>query len=137
LKSPEVQVNGHIGFKQSNFDPYFINTVIPLYYEGGLKTKPGSVDNYNQSNLNETKIRYITYFQSMTTDGGIVQDGIILNVPGDISPNAKSHGLQIPLREAPFSGSNLILLISLAVVTLIGSWLICPKLKRRMSQEHT
>jgi hypothetical protein len=90
MKSPEIKLNGHIGFKQSNFDPYFINTDIPLYYEGRLRTKLGFVDNYKQSNLNETKIKYITYIQSMTTDGGIGQDGIILNLPGDISPHAES-----------------------------------------------
>jgi hypothetical protein len=48
----------------------------------------------------------------------------------------QSHGLQIPLREALFSGSNAMLLISLTGVTIIVNWQISPKLKRLMSQEH-
>ena len=35
----------------------------------------------------------------MTTDGGVGQDGMILNPPKDIPPNAKSHRLQIRLRQ--------------------------------------
>jgi hypothetical protein len=91
---------------------------------------------YRQSKLNETKIKYITYIQSMTTDGGIGQDGIILNLPKDISPNAKSHGLQIPLRQTLSSGSNAMLLISLTGVTILGNWQISPKLRRLTAQEH-
>jgi hypothetical protein len=139
LKSPEVEVDGHIGFKQSNFDPYFTNNDIPLDYEGGLKTKLSFVDDYKESNLNQTIIKYITYLQSITTatDVGVGQDGIILNLPGDISPYAKSHGIPIPLREVLFSGSNVMLLISTAVVSLVGSWLMWPKLKPRMTEEQT
>jgi hypothetical protein len=58
----------------------------------------------------------------MTTDVGIGKDGMILNPPKDISLNAKSHGLQISLIQALFSGSNAMLLISLTGVTIIGNW---------------
>jgi hypothetical protein len=58
----------------------------------------------------------------MTTDGGVGQDGMILNPPKDIPPNAKSHRLQIRLRQELFSGSNAMLLISLTGVTIIGNW---------------
>jgi hypothetical protein len=72
----------------------------------------------------------------MTTDGGIRQDGIILNPPKDISPNAKNHGLQITLRHGLFSGSNAMLLKSLPGVTIIGNWQTSPKLRRLAAEEH-
>jgi hypothetical protein len=138
MKSPEIKLNGHVGFNNSNFDQYFINTDIPLDGEGELNAKINFVDNYEQRNVNtSSKLQYLTYLQSITIDEGINRGKVTLNLPGDISEHLKKYGPRIPLREALFSGSNAMLLISVAVVTLIGSWLIWPKLKRRMSQEHT
>jgi hypothetical protein len=128
LKSPEVQVNGHIGFKQSNFDPYFINTDIPLYYEGGLKTKPGFVDNYKQSYVNGTiTTQYVTYLRSISINTIVDDDNIIIELPGDIYPHAKIHGPKIPIKEALFSINNIILLLCITIVTVMGSWLIWQK----------
>ena len=53
LKSPEVKVVGRIVFNQSNFDPNFTNTYIPLDEEGRLETKINFVDNYKQLTIME------------------------------------------------------------------------------------
>jgi hypothetical protein len=132
LKSPEVKVFGHIGFNQSNFDPYFVNNEIPLDEEGRLETKVNFVDNYKQFYENgTTKIQYITYLQSINIDPGINWGDITLNLPGDISHHAKRFGPQIPLKEALFSSANLILMISIIVVTTIGSRIMWSKIKRQ------
>jgi hypothetical protein len=132
LKSPEVKVIGHIGFNQSNFDPYFVNHDIPLNEEGRLETKLNFVDNYKQFYENRTaKIQYITYLQSINIDPGIKMGDITLNLPGDISNHAKRFGPQIPLKEAFFSSTNLILIISIIVVATIGSRIMWSKLKRQ------
>ena len=132
LKSPEIKVIGHIGFNQSNFDPYFVNNEIPLDQEGRLETKVNFVDDYKQFYENgTTKIQYITYLQSINVEPGINWGDITLNLPGDISHHAKRFGPQIPLKEALFSSANLILMISIIVVTMIGSRIRWSKIKRQ------
>lgn len=59
-------------------------------------------------------------------------DGIKLELPRDVSPFAKDAGPQIPLKESLVSSTNIILLISLTVVTTLGSWLIWPNIKPQM-----
>jgi hypothetical protein len=130
LKSPEVKVVGRIGFNQSNFDPYFSNTDIPLDEEGRLDSKINFADNYKQLyNNGTTKIQSITYLQSINVDPGIKSGDITLNLPGDISHHAKRFGPQIPLKEALFSSANLILIISIIVVTSIVWWIILPRIR--------
>jgi hypothetical protein len=132
LKSPEVKVIGHIGFNQSNFDPYFVNTDIPLDEVGRPETKVNFVDNYKQLYDNgTTKIQYITYLQPINIGPGIKWGDITLNLPRDISHHAKRFGPQIPLKEALFSSTNLILMISIIVVTTIGSRIMWSKIKRQ------
>ena len=62
LKSAEVKAGGHIGFKESNFDPYYLNTYTPMDEKGNLNTKLGFVHNYKQSYVNGTTTRqYVIY----------------------------------------------------------------------------
>ena len=132
LKSPEIKVIGHIGFNQSNFDPYFVNNEISLDEEGRLETKVNFVDNYKQLYQNgNTKIQDITYLQSINVEPGIKWGDITLKLPGDISNHAKRFGPQIPLKEALFSRTGLILMISIIVVTVIGSRIMWSKIKRQ------
>ena len=130
LKSPEVKVVGRIGFNQSNFDPNFTNNDIPLDEEGRLETKINFVDSDKQLYDNgTTKIQSITYLQSINVDPGIKSADIKLNLPGDISHHAKRFGPQIPLKEALVSGTNLMLIISIIVVTSIVWWIILPRIR--------
>jgi len=129
LKTPEIKVSGHMGFNESNFDPYLARGIIPLNQEGQLSAKIDYVDNYNVVYGNgTTKTNYITYLLSMT-DNSSVDKEQPLKLPGDISPLAKKQGLQISLKEVLFSTSNIILLISISALTVIVSWLIWPKIK--------
>jgi hypothetical protein len=128
LKSPEVKVDGHIGFKQSNFDPYYLNTNISLDPKGELDTKLGFVDNYKQSYVNGTTTpQYMTYLRSITINSVVDNDNIIIELPGDISPHTKIQGPKIPIKEALFSSNNIRLLLCIRIVTVMGSWLISQK----------
>lgn len=131
LKSPEVRVNGHLGFKGSNFDPSFANywKSIPLDAEGWLNGKLGFVDNYVEPNGNGTRTKYITYIQSLSINRTTHKGELKINLPGDISDNAKQLGLQIPLKHVLLSSSSLTLLISISIVTVIGSLLLRHKIK--------
>jgi hypothetical protein len=130
MKSPKIKVNGHIGFNNSNFDPYFINTDIPLDGEGELNAKINFIDNYEQRNVNaSSKLQYLTYLQSIIIDEGINRGKVTINLPGDISDHAKRFGPQIPLKEALLSSTNLRLILSIIVVTTIGSRIIWSKIK--------
>jgi hypothetical protein len=132
LKSPEVNVNGHIGFKDSNFDRYFRNPNIPTDVQGRLKAKLNFVDNFKQSYDNgTTKIQYITYLQSISLNRTMHNDGIKLELPGDISDHSKRYGPRVPLKDALLSISNVILLLSIAIVSVVGSWLIWPRIMQK------
>ena len=100
--------------------------------EGRLETKVNFVDNYKQLHQNgTTKIQYITYLQSINVEPGIKWGDIMLKLPGDISDHAKRFGPQIPLKEALFSSAGLILMISIIVVTMIGSRIMWSQIKRQ------
>lgn len=133
LKSPEIIVNGNTSF---NTDKYLNSTLdqlgisIPRQVDGQLKVKLGFVDHYPQPYESGKTTRYLTYLQSMASEERTQQPKEIINLPGDISPLAKQQGLRIPLNEAFGTISHIILLVSLVVVTVIGSWIIWPKIKK-------
>jgi hypothetical protein len=136
LKTPEIKVSGHIGFKESNFDPYLARGIIPLNQEGQLSAKIDYVDKYKVIYGNgTTKMNYITYLQSITNNSSVDKEQP-LKLPGDISPLAKKQGLHISLKEAIFSTSNFILLISISALTVIVSWLIWPKIKLSLENKR-
>jgi hypothetical protein len=136
LKTPEIKVSGHIGFNESNFDPYLARGIIPLNQEGNLSAKFDYVDNYKVIYGNgTTKMSYITYFQSITNNSSVDKEQP-LKLPGDISPLAKKQGVHISLKEAIFSTSNIILLISVSALTVIVSWLIWPKIKLSLENKR-
>jgi hypothetical protein len=133
VKTPDVIVNGHIHFTRSNFDPYFTYVDMPLDIEGKLETKIAFVDNYKQTYENgSTKLQYVTFLQSISLNRTINNEGITFEPPGDISHHAKELGLGIPLKEALLSFSNIILIISIAVAAIVGSWFVWPKMKLHM-----
>src|SRR5262249_53371515 len=133
LKSPEITVNGNTSF---NTDKYLNSTLdqlgdsIPRQIDGQLKVKLGFVDHYPQPYEKGISTRYLTYLQSMASVARIHQPIEIINLPGDISPLAKQYGLRIPLNEALHTVSHIILLVSLVIVTVIGSFIMWPKIKK-------
>jgi hypothetical protein len=94
------------------------------------------VDNYKVIYGNgTTKTSYLTYLQTITNNSSVDKEQP-LKLPGDISPLAKKQGLHISLKEATFSNSNIILLISISALTIIVSWLIWPKIKLRLENKR-
>jgi hypothetical protein len=137
VKSPDVKASGHIGFKSSNFDRYFTNEAIPLDVQGQLEAKFDFVDDFEQDFGNgTTKMQYITYLQSISLNSTERDNGIRLEFPGDVSAVARNVGPQIPLKESLLSVSSLLLLISIAIISLILGRLIWPKIKPRVSNEN-
>jgi hypothetical protein len=137
LKSPDVIVNGQIHFARSNFDPYFIYVDMPSDTEGNLKAKIAFVDDYEHTYENgTTKMQFVTFLQSLSLNRTKYDSGITFEPPGDISHHAKELGLEIPLKEALLSFSNVILIISIVVVSIVGSWLIWPRIKFRMTEDN-
>lgn len=137
LKSPDVIVNGQIYFARSNFDPYFVYVDMPLDTEGILKSKIAFVDDYEQTYENgTTKLQFVTFLQSISSNRTTYDSGITFEPPGDISHHAKQYGPQIPLNEAILSYSNFVLLLSICIVSIIGSWLIWPRIKFRTTEDN-
>lgn len=62
-------------------------------------------------------------------DVGFSQIGISLQFPGDVSPYAKNVGPQIPLHASFVSIGNIILLLGIATISPILSWLYGRKQK--------
>jgi hypothetical protein len=137
LKSPDVIVNGQIHFARSNFDLDFNYVDMPLDTEGILKSKIAFVDDYEQTYENgTTKLQFVTFLQSISLNRTTYDSGITFEPPGDISHYAKRYGPQIPLNEAILSYSNFVLLLSICIVSIIGSWLIWPRIKFRTTEDN-
>jgi len=127
LKNPLITVNGETSFGTPNF--YFLEYPKPgdpLDINGHLQAKLDFVDNYIQPLLDGTRTQFVTYLQSLTIDGRIAQNQMNLEywLPGGIS----SRPIQFIV--ILLSGSNIILLLSIAAVILFGSWIIWPKVKK-------
>lgn len=125
LKRPQIMINGNtsFGFRYSK-------SVVPFDIIGHLKAKLDFVDHYIQHLRPGPTTQFMTYLQSLTIDGRIAQNEMNLNLPGDISSRAKALNLAIPIINVLLSRSNIILLLSLAAVTLCGSWLMWAKVKK-------
>jgi len=127
MKSPEIEVTGNISFNRTNIHAEPINRYAPLDFTGQLKAKFDIVNHYNEKHFRSgIRSDYITYLQSVSLDGKIKRD-IELKMPGDISTNAKSRGLDIPFIKIFSSSSNILILIIFTSITLIVSQLLWRK----------
>lgn len=124
LKNPEITINGNITFEKNNFYGQPITNYVPLNLSGQVKAKFDFIDDYKAPYRNGTKIQYLTSLQSITIDGKRNQDEGELKLPGDISPDIKKRGLDVPLRNILSSSSNIVLVTALTAITLAGIWLL-------------
>ena len=130
MKNPEIEVTGNINFNRTNINAEPINRYAPLDFSGQLKAKFDIVNHYNEEHFRSgIRSDYITYLQSVSLDGKIKNDRE-LKMPGDISTNAKSRGLDIPLIKIFNSSSNILVLIVFTSITLIASLLLWRKKNR-------
>jgi hypothetical protein len=124
MKSPEIEVTGNISFDRTNIHAEPITRYAPLDFSGQLKAKFDIVNDYNEKHFRSgIRSDYITYLQSVSIDGKIKRD-VELKVPGDISTNAKSRGLDIPFIKIFNSSSNILILIIFTSIALIASQLL-------------
>ena len=127
MKNPEIGVIGNTSLNRTNIHAEPINTYAPLDFSGQLKAKFDIVNDYNEKHFRSgIRSDYITYFQNVSLDGKIKRD-LELKMPGDISVNAKSRGLDIPLIKIFNSSSNILILIIFSTITLIVSLLLWRK----------
>jgi hypothetical protein len=127
MKSPEIDVTGNISFNRTNINAEPITRYAPLDFTGQLKAKFDIVNHYNEKHFRSgIRSDYITYLQSASIDGKIKRD-IELKMPGDISTNAKSRGLDIPFIKIFNSSSNILILIIFTSIALIASQLLWRK----------
>ena len=81
--------------------------------------------------MKQTKWSSITFIRLANRNGEPkVSSSNIDDLPGDISDHAKRYGPQI-LKEIILLYSNFVLLLSISIVSTIGSWLIWPRVKFR------
>lgn len=124
LKRPDVQVDGHIIFKNADFKGFLnerggVNSGISLDLDGQLKTKFEHVDKFDLPYGNTTKTAFVTYLKTLSINGSLNEDKDKLNLPGDIYFKAKMTGQDIDLKKIMTSSANIILLIILIPIFII------------------
>jgi hypothetical protein len=124
LKRPDVQVDGHIIFKNADFNGFLnerggVNPGIPLDFNGQLKTKFELVDKFDLPYQSTSKTTIVTYLKRLSLNGSISEDKDQLNLPGDIYFKAKMSGQDIDLKKIMMSSANIIVLIILIPLFII------------------
>jgi hypothetical protein len=130
IKHPVVNVNGNLKFEKTNF--YGESNYPPLDVVGNATAKFDFIDHIEDSYHNGIRIQYLGYLDSITTDGRMKQVKQELKLPGDISPDVKKRGLDVPLLNILGSSSN----ISLIAVITIGTTLITLYIRRVQNEQH-
>lgn len=123
IKEPTIMLNGNASFKGTNFYGGLPTRNPALDIAGQVKAQIDFVDHYKDAYGNGTRSQYITYLKSITIDGETKEDNVI-KVPGDIPSSAKERGLSIPLYNILSSSTNILILITSIMITLIVGWLL-------------
>lgn len=131
IKHPVVSVNGNLKFEKTNF--YGESNYPPLDIIGNATAKFDFIDHIKDSYRNGIRIQYLGYLDSITTDGRMKQVKQELKLPGDISPDVKKRGLDVPLLNILGSSSN----ISLIAAITIGTTLITLYIRRVQNELHS
>ena len=140
MKSPEIAVNGNATFGLLYQDERdFINTYgikgVPVKINGKLFAKIDNVDHYDSSGKRSYSKNYLTYFKWLKTYGFNVESQyqpMHLEIPGDISHNAKIAMSQVPWQRAAGSNASILVAISLFIITVIALRLFWPKIKKEI-----
>ena len=125
LKNPEIKINGETNISNGLQNGLLtrrgsLNTGSPLEINGQLNTKFGFVDNYKQFYKNGSLINYITYLQSVTMNNTISEHKEPLKLPANFGSLLEDHELDMALRNAIASPSNIIFALVLSLVTIIA-----------------
>ena len=120
LKRPEIFVDGNTSFKGTNFDGQLANSYNPLNISGKVRIKFDITDQFNERYSNGIKSQNITYIKPITIDGKIIHEKKEMILPGDISSRAKREAAFVPLNYIFTSPVNILVIVSLAVLAVIG-----------------
>ena len=80
-------------------------------------------------------MEYVTFLHSISLNRTISNSRIAFEPSGDISDHAKELGLEMPIKEALLSSSNIILIISIAVANVVEIRIIWPKINLKNGRE--
>ena len=130
-----------ISFKRDSSE----NNPIEIHkVNGNITSTVGYVDNYKEHYFDAIRIQFVTYldqdiqiikeYDTVTMPGDNNRNKVQIQIPGDISEYAKDHGIEITWQEAIGSTNNIILMLSIATVTIsliVLSWLKIEKLNRK------
>jgi hypothetical protein len=111
---------------------------------GNITSTVGYVEDYNERYLDTIKTQFVTYLdqniQIIKEDGTVATPGeynrkkVQISIPGDISTYAKEHGIEVKWKDAIGSTNSIIMVLSIATVTIsliVLSWLKIEKLNRK------
>lgn len=128
IKSPDITVIGNTSFFNTNFYGQIVRDPdTSLDISGTVKLKFDFVDQYNERYLDGIRTQDITYLESISADGKTTDGKRELKLPADISITAKKQGLVVPIFDIFTSSTNLIVLGSLSLVTILVSLLLRRK----------
>lgn len=118
VRNPEITVNGSVFFEKTNFYGQEIDDYIPLNVSGIVKTKFSLTEDFKEPLRHGTKLQYLTYLDTISIDGKRNQVHQAVQIPGDISPEIKKRGLDVPLLSILSTTTNYIILAVLVCTTI-------------------
>ena len=118
VSTPEITVKGNVLFDKTNFYGQEIDNYTPLNLSGLVKIKFGIIEDFKEPLRHGTKIQYLTYLDTLSIDGKRNQVHRAVQIPGDISPEIKKRGLDVPLLSILTTTTNYIILVALICTTI-------------------
>jgi hypothetical protein len=118
VRNPEITVNGSVFFEKTNFYGQEVDDYIPLNVSGIIKAKFSIAEDFKEPLRHGTKIQYLTYLDALSIDGKRNQVHRAVQIPGDISPEIKKRGLDVPLLSILTTTTNYIILVALICTTI-------------------
>jgi hypothetical protein len=124
VRTPEITVKGNVFFDKTNFYGQEIDDYIPLNVSGLVKIKFDFIEDFIEPLRHGTKIQYLTYIDALSIEGKRNQANREVEIPGDISPEIKKRGLDVPLLSILTSSGNYIVLAATVSVVILVTFFL-------------
>jgi hypothetical protein len=122
IKNPVIKLEGDLRFEKTNF--YGELNYPPLEISGNSTVTFNFMDDFNEHYRKGTKTQHIGYLESIDIDGKRKRNMQELKLPGDISPDVRKRGLDVPLQSIIFNSTNIVLILATIMGTAFTTWLI-------------
>ncbi|HKQ21735.1 MAG TPA: hypothetical protein VJS91_06825, partial [Nitrososphaeraceae archaeon] len=122
IKNPVIKLEGNLKFEKTNF--YGELNYPPLEVSGNSTVTFNFMDDFNEHYRKGTKTQRIGYLESIDSDGKRKRNMQELKLPGDISPDVRKRGLDVPLQSIIFNSTNIVLILATIMGTAFTTWLI-------------